>query len=430
MSGRIERAGLLLSQSRHDAALEELGHAFAEDPDDPHAHAMASLVRLSMGDIPEAREHARQTIAAEPDLAIGHYALAQTFLAGNRLPEAREAAELALALDVESVSSYELLATIHLAAKDYDEAVSVADEGLLVDPQDTGCMNVRAQAMARRGDAAQASASLREALQEDPDDDHTHTSLGWSLLHEGDHEAATQHFAEALRIDPENEWAREGLTTALKAKNGLYRLALKWYLWVGSMSSGMQWGLIIGLWLLFRFSRGIGEANPALAPWLLPLQILYGAFCALTWLAEPIFDMLLLFDERGRIALRPRAKRGAIAVTAMMAFGVLNLVLYFTVGAWQTSGLLYAILALITCAPLYAAFSVAPGWPTAVAMLASLALVGIQLAIFGISLAIQFGSGPADGLDALRALLLLVGMILAVAALWGSNALHQAEPRT
>jgi tetratricopeptide (TPR) repeat protein len=429
VSAHRARAWLLYQQSRYEQALAELGRAFEEAPDDAEAHALASLCEANRDRVPESRRHAEAAIREAPDVSFSHYAMAVSLLKGNRYEDALAAAERALELDTEDVTNHALVATVHLVSKRYEEAIAAADRGLLIDPEDLPCTNVRAQALMASGRKGEAASALEDALADDPDSDMTHANLGWAHLRAGDPKRAKKHFVEALRLDPENDWARAGLAEALKAKNVVYRWMLKWYLWVGAMPAKTQWMLIIGLWLLFRVSRSISKSAPALAPWLVPLQIAYVLFCAMTWLADPVFNLLLLLDREGRYALAPRARRGAIAVGLLLLFGAANLVLAYATDLWAGLAEINALLALLYCVPLHAAFSVEPGWPTRVATLATVALLAMLLTMFALPLLALAWPGHADELAAFYVPLMWTALWGGIAALWGTNLLAQAEPK-
>ena len=84
-------------------------------------------------------------------------------------------------------------------------------------------------------------ADAGSALANDPENALTHANQGWALLHRGDHAKALEHFREALRIDPELDWARAGIVEALKARHLIYRLMLRFFLWIGRQASVAQW---------------------------------------------------------------------------------------------------------------------------------------------------------------------------------------------
>jgi tetratricopeptide (TPR) repeat protein len=187
------------------------------------------------------------------------------------------------------------------------------------------CTNCRAEALVQLGRRGEAGEALETALAEDPEDSHTHANKGWALLHAGQPKQALEHFKEALRIDPENEWARAGIVEALKARNFLYRWLLAYFLWMSRLSAGMQWGIILGGYFLIRFLGSAARENPALGPYVLPIQIIYMLFAILTWTAPHLFNLLLRLDKYGRYALSDDQIMGANCVGGVLLVGVLLL---------------------------------------------------------------------------------------------------------
>ncbi len=67
MSVRLERARLLLAQSRPADAEREALAALAELPDNPAPHTLLALSRLALGRKPEALESAKAALGRAPD---------------------------------------------------------------------------------------------------------------------------------------------------------------------------------------------------------------------------------------------------------------------------------------------------------------------------------------------------------------------------
>ena len=127
-------------------------------------------------------------------------------------------------------------------------------------------------------------------------------------------DAALTHFREALRLDPTDENARAGTVEALKARHRLYRLMLRFFLWMASLKPGTRWMIVIGGFVGARLVRSAAGANPALGWVLWPLLVLYVAFVWLTWLAVPLFNLLLRASKFGRHALTDDQRRGSTLV--------------------------------------------------------------------------------------------------------------------
>ena len=158
-------------------------------------------------------------------------------------------------------------------------------------------------ALVQLGRKDEAAATLGSALADDPENALTHANQGWALLHRGDHARALEHFREALRIDPELEWARAGIVEALKARHLIYRLMLRFFLWMGRQSRVAQWVVILG----FVFGRKIlADLRAVPSGWRrssCPMLALSFAFLLLTWISSPLFNLLLRFNRFGRLAL-------------------------------------------------------------------------------------------------------------------------------
>ena len=148
---------------------------------------------------------------------------------------------------------------------------TAAERGLAIDPEHNVCTNLRAMALVQLGRKDEAAETLGSALANDPENALTHANQGWALLHQGDHQRALEHFREALRIDPELEWAQAGIVEALKAQYLIYRLMLRFFLWMGRQSQTWPSGSSSSaLSSAARFWPSIARANPGAAALLCP----------------------------------------------------------------------------------------------------------------------------------------------------------------
>ncbi|HEX7902144.1 MAG TPA: tetratricopeptide repeat protein [Planctomycetota bacterium] len=327
MDPRLSRAALLLEQSRYDLAESELRLALAEDPDNGRLHSFLAVCLAERKELEQAQTEADRGVALEPDFPGAHFMRAQILRRRKRLDEAMEAAGECLRLDPEQPSPRALRAAIHLERQRWKEALEEAEIGLTFDAEDPDCGNMRAIALTQLGRRAEAAASLGAALERDPENDVTHANRGWGLLHEGDPRKAMEHFREALRLDPTNAWARAGIVEALKARNPVYGLMLRFFLWMGRLSGRAQWGIMIGGYLAYRGLIAAAERSPAAKPWLMPLIIGYMVFAALTWVASPVFNLALRLHPLGKHALTAAQRRestwiGGLLGTALAALGV------------------------------------------------------------------------------------------------------------
>src|SRR5512133_875707 len=303
MNVNTQRALLLFDQSRHELAEAELRQGLAADPQDASAHALLGMCLAKREELKQASEEAQQAIHLAPDAPFAHYASASIYQDRHRNVEALAAIQEALRLDPTEPDFLALLASIHAGEKRWAEALAAAEQGVRLDSEHVGCANLRAFTLVKLGRKTEAGQTIESALARNPQDALTHANQGWALLEQNQPQKALEHFRESLRLDPENEWARQGIVEALKARYFIYALMLRYFLWMSRLSSGAQWGIILGGYFGYRLSRALSSSYPNIAPLLLPVQIAYLGFVLLTWTADPVFNLLLRLNRFGRLAL-------------------------------------------------------------------------------------------------------------------------------
>jgi len=421
MNPNLERALLLFQQSRHEMAENELRQALAAEPHDAYAHALLGLCLAKREQFDDATEETRQAIHLAPDFAFAHYAHASVLDDRNRFSEALTAINEAIRLEPEDADYHALLAGIHFQERRWNDSLNAAEQGLQFNPEHIGCTNLRAMAMVKLGRKDEAGRTIDAALAKNPDNAHTHANQGWTLLHAGDAKKAAEHFREALRLDPQNEWARQGIIEALKARNFIYALMLKYFLWMSRLSSGAQWGIILGGYFGNKMLGALAQSKPELAPWILPLRILYLAFALMTWLAYPFFTLLLRLNKFGRLCLSREE------TTASNWFGLCLLLALSGLGVcvfkgfqmpWLAMPLVYALL-LIPVSLVYRCHS---GWPRT-----TMAVIAITLAVLGKIglLLLVLHIGEPNGAYGIIGLFVMG----AIATMWIGNVLVMKRPQ-
>jgi len=384
MNPNLQRALLLYQQSRYDLAEEEIRQALAADPHDSYSHALMALCLLHREQFDDATQEARQAVHLAPDFPFAHYVHAQVLHDRHRNTEALEAINAALRLDSSDADLFALLSAIHLDEKRWTEALDAAQQGLLFDSEHVGCTNLRAIALVRLGRKAEAGQTIDTALARNPDNAVTHANQGWTLLEKGDSKKALEHFREALRLDPGNDWARAGVVEALKARHFIYAWMLRYFLWMSRLSTGAQWGIILGGYFGNRILASVAKANPDLSPWITPIRIVYITFAVLTWTADPIFNLLLRLNRFGRLALSREQVIASNWIGACLLLAIIGLAgcVWFGVNSpW----LILAIVCGLLVLPIAGTFKCQPGWPrTAMAVYSGfVALIGIAaIALF------------------------------------------------
>ncbi len=352
---------MLLQRHQHQLAERELRQELAADPDNPRAHAFLALCLAERESYADATEEAQAAIHLAPDMAFAHYALARILHERNRWEQAEPAIREAIRLDPEDPDYYALWSAIRLSEGELNTALHAAEQGLRLDPEHVGCNNLRAMVLVKLGRKQEAGATIAIALARDPEHALSHANQGWTLLHRGQHQNALEHFREALRLDAHLDWARAGIVEALKARHFLYSLLLRYFLWMSNLSPQGQCFIILGAVLVYKLLEALTEHNPTLAPWIRPILIAYILFAISTWLASPLFDLLLRLDRFGRHALSRDQLVASNWLAGLLALGLLCLILWLLTGL--SLGLVGAIYFGLLSIPVVAIFRCAPGWP-------------------------------------------------------------------
>jgi len=343
-----------MAMQRWADAGEAWRRALAADPEHGTAHAQYAICLLKTGDLAGARREAQAAVRCMPDDPGAHCVRAIVALGDERLPEAEAAAREALRLDPDDPDHHHILAAALNRSDRVAEALERCEAGLALDPEHAPLIDLRASLLTRLGRRDEAEASIHEALRRDPDDPEQHANLGWARLSARDPTGSAQHFAEALRLDPENAYARAGLVEALKAQHLIYRLFLAWTMWLASLSPPTRWAVIIVGFLVYRLCDRLAELHPQLAPWLTPLVWAYLAFAFLTWMAAPLFNLVLLTHPLGRHALEERVRQASLAAGICMGIALLGVIAYPLTG--HAVALLAAFAAALATAVVYDAW--------------------------------------------------------------------------
>ena len=358
-STQVTQARLLLETSRYNDAESVLRQILTADPDDDTTHALLSLALLYQDRNEDALQEARAAVSLAPDIAYNHYVHALA-LRGNHLHTTAQAAiHDAIRLNPESPPFFALQATLFMRQKAWDQALQAAEAGLQINPEHEACANVYGMSLVKLGKHEQADEIFTATLARNPQNPITHANQGWALLHQGEYEQAFVHFREALRLNPTSGWAREGILEAMKARNPLYRLLLRYFLWISRLTEDEQWEIRGGLYAVRQILRAAAHAFFPIYLILLPFNLFIFFLVVLTWTAHPLFALLVRFNRLGRLAL-PKEEITAsnwVAVCLLVAGG--GLFMGLLLQEWAFLVLVLGALAMIV--PVAGVFHAEPG---------------------------------------------------------------------
>jgi tetratricopeptide (TPR) repeat protein len=303
MSAFLERGRLLVSQGRWDLAEKELRMAVGESPDSAAAHGLLAIVLSRLKRDEEALGEAQAAVRLGPERPMSHYFLADVLDRMDRLKEAEASIRTAIQLNPEDADYHASLAGILFQQSRWAETLAAAEEGLKQDPDHVNCLNFRGLALMKLGRREQAGANMAETLARGPENALSHTVQGWNYLESNRPRDAAECFRTALRLSPGLDYAKRGMVEALKARNPIYRVMLLYFLWMARLSGRARWAVVVGFFIGYQVLKAAADSNPALRPFVLPIIVCYLIFVVLTWVAQPMFNLLLGLNRFGRYAL-------------------------------------------------------------------------------------------------------------------------------
>ena len=418
----FERLALLFDQRRYDMAADEARSLLAQEPDHPGGHAMLSLALTHLNRLEEATAEAEAAIASMPDMPMAHIAHATAMGERNQFAAARRSAGEAIRLDPNDPDIYALLANIELRNRKWAAAMEATTRGLGLVPDHAELLRARSVAAAHLGKLEEAEETSRASLRAIPDEPQALATHGYQLMHQGRFAEARATFTNVLQLDPTNQLARSGLVETIKATNPVYRLILRYFLWMSRLPTWQQYLVIFGGPAVYRGLRNAFRANPS-TEWLLgPLVAVWLTLILSTWLAGPLSNLALFLHPVGRHALDEEERLEASIIGGLLGFAVLGLV-GFIVGV--EAGLFLAIAGAATALPTAGAFRSEAGWPRWV-----LGLLAAAVAVTGAAaatVAFMRPEGIAESSPAWAALIACI--LLAVVSSWLAQWLMRVQPR-
>lgn len=423
MSVHFQRARLLLEQSRYKMAEEELRQALAESPNDAGTHALLGLCLSCQQRYQEATQEAETAIALAPHSPFSHYILGYILCERHQLAIAENSIREAIRLNPYEASYFALLARCHHQQKLWRESLAAANQGLAIDPKDVECLNYRALSLSQLGRGPEAIATVKSAIATSPQDAASYANSGWILLsHGGCQHKALEYFREALRLNPTLEWARQGIVEALKAKNPVYRLMLRYFLWSNRLNPHMSWVFAIGLYFAVRILLA-AIASSGLTSLVAILAIAYLLFVIFSWIADPLFTLFLRWDKFGRLVLSEEEIQQSNCWSACFFTAIAFLVLWLC--TQNITALLGAIVFDLLLIPVAATFHCQKGWTRK-----AMAIYTIILALLSISTVIlSILSVAVRQLDWLWFLPMILFFIGALLSSWVPTLLTRITPK-
>ena len=348
-SSALERGIQLFELGRYEEAITYLN----DDLTSWQNKYYKALCLFNLSEYSKAEALANELLSESPDNPYVFYLKAQIQIHQDQSFLALNYIDQAIALNPMEADFFGTKSGILLGEKSYKEALKVANEGLKLDPRNSLCLNLRAKLLTKLKKKEDANETVEFLLQDNPEDSFSHANVGWVALEQGNTEKALHHFKEALKFNPMNDYAREGMSTAIKSKNLVYKWYLKYAFWMSNQSPRNQWIFIIGLYVAYRIGVSVlsGAGFSYLA---VPLMIAYVVFALGSWIMEPLSNTILSLDRYGKYLLGKNERMSGAAFGILAISGLVSLILFYALGV--DLALLLAVTFFCTLIPLPRAF--------------------------------------------------------------------------
>jgi tetratricopeptide (TPR) repeat protein len=317
----VEEVFELLADGQRAEALARLEVVLREEPWQGPLFALRGLICAESGLLDEAGESVRHAREISPDHPFVQYAAAAVALQQGSVRDAIHAAQAAqqLAPGYADAALLEARARAQLGQWDRVRALASAVAEREPEHEEAALLEAIAAEVAR--DGSLDPETWRRLGERFPLNPVARTGAGWTRLRAGQIPAARAEFEQALAIDPSLSWAKEGLATALKARNPIYALLLRFFLWFGRLQPRTRTLILVGGFLGYNTLRRTASLQPELRPFIVPVLVSYVAFVVLSWLADPLMNLLLMARPEGRRLLAPDQRRSAVLVGSCLALG-------------------------------------------------------------------------------------------------------------
>lgn len=362
---KIRRGMILLEKSRFKEAAAVFQESLAEDPHNPQIfYLLARCGYHAREEGDHALEYVDKALGIDPLESLYHQLRALILVEIRRAPEALAAIERALELDPESAQAYGAKGYILIHLQRWADAERAARRALEFDADDLFAGNILAAALRLQNKLDENQHLVSDMLARDPENAASHANAGWVLVSRGDYAKANTHFREALRLAPSFEPARIGMLETFKAKSPVYRLYIRYSLFMSRLPKNFQLIFILGIFVLYRILRSSLQATaghgktPAFL--LGAVTAVYAVFFLWTWLSAGVGNLIVLLDKTARHSLKKMERMEAVFVGGFFLGGLAVLGLETVIPGYILTPI--AVAAILSAVPFALTFTNEHPW--------------------------------------------------------------------
>lgn len=297
-------AARALSQAgNRTGAIAKLREFLTNDPTDPHALTFLAALESDAGHKDKAGELIEDALQHAPNDPHVHHVKGHILIAQKKLKQAIQVLEEALRLDPQAWRSHYYLALAHDEGDDHRRAEQHYLEALRLAPEEPEILNGYADFLTQRGRLADAKALIAHASEIGPDDEDNLFARARIALHEGRLSEALDLTLWILRSDATDPRALNLLAQIKMRRNPILGIWWRWAVFTSSMSTGMRWATVIGLYIVWQiFARTILARMPSIVS--TPIIFAWLGFCVLTWVGPTILDRMVKRELR-KVQVKP-----------------------------------------------------------------------------------------------------------------------------
>ncbi|MCY1083706.1 tetratricopeptide repeat protein [Archangium sp. miwbw1] len=284
--------------------METLRRALSEDPEDPEAHALLSLVLLALKR-PHAAEHeAGIALSLEPLLPLAHTAAASAAMARRRFKDAEQHLHNLLELEPDDADNLVLQARFFDLTGQKERKREVLQRAIALAPDDPDTMVALGEDALERGEVKRAEQWARDALTARPEFQDGLVLMGHVHLRQGSIEDAREHALWALRQNATDEGALRLLASIKARQSPLLGLWWRYAMFMGSLGDTRSTLVLLGAFVVYRFAtqatKDLGQ--PQLAS---IIQLVWLGLAMYTWVGPALFQRMVR-QELETVRLDPR----------------------------------------------------------------------------------------------------------------------------
>jgi tetratricopeptide (TPR) repeat protein len=215
----------------------------------------------------------------------------------RRFEEAERHLRAARAIEHRDPAILRALAHLRHLQDQHAQALALLEDALALNPESTETLVALGSLQLERGQTASAARNALLSLEIDPESADAHVLMGRLRLLEGQAPQAREHATEALRGDPGHLGALH-LFAGIKARaNPFLGLWWRWNVWMEALGTTRSILVLLAIFAIYRVGRGLAEQH-GLTSWLMPMQLLWLAAVAYTWIGPSLFRRSLERDLR------------------------------------------------------------------------------------------------------------------------------------